>query len=78
MLRAIKVRLYPNKIQKQKLDQVLGCYRFVYNHMLARKQEAYNTDKVNLGLKELSKYLYHEFLKNKEFQWLGEQDESSP
>lgn len=74
MLRAIKVRLYPNKIQKQKLDQVLGCYRFVYNHMLARKQEAYNTDKVNLGLKELSKYLYHEFLKNKEFQWLGEQN----
>ena len=38
MLRAIKVRLYPNKQQEQALNKVLGCYRFVYNNMLARKQ----------------------------------------
>lgn len=37
MLRAIKVRLYSNKEQEQTLNKVLGCYRFVYNHMLALK-----------------------------------------
>ena len=74
MLRAIKVRLYPNNEQEQELNKVLGCYRFVYNHMLARKQEAYNSDKTNLSLKELSRYFHHELLKNEEYQWLKEQN----
>ena len=42
MLRAIKIRLYPNKEQELKLNKVLGCYRFVYNQTLARKQQEYN------------------------------------
>ncbi len=74
MLRAIKVRLYPNKMQEQELNKVLGCYRFVYNHMLARKQDAYNADKTNLGLNELSKYFHNYLLKNEEYQWLIEQN----
>ena len=47
MLRAIKIRLYPNKAQEQTLNKVLGCYRFVYNHMLARKQNTYNDNKTS-------------------------------
>ena len=74
MLRAIKIRLYPNKTQEQTLNKVLGCYRFVYNHMLARKQEVYKTDKTNLGLTELSKYFYHELLKDEQYTWLMEQN----
>ena len=74
MLRAIKIRLYPNKTQEQTLHKVLGCYRFVYNRMLARKQEAYKTDKTNLGLTELSKYFHHELIKNEQYQWLKEQN----
>ena len=74
MLRAVKLRLYPNKTQEQALNKVLGCYRFVYNHMLARKQEAYNTDKTNIGLTELSKYFHHELIKNEQYQWLKEQN----
>ena len=74
MLRAVRIRLYPNKIQEQELNKVLGCYRFVYNHMLARKQEVYTGDKTNLGLKELSKYFHHELLKDNEYQWLKEQN----
>ena len=74
MLRAIKIRLYPNKTQEQTLQKVLGCYRFVYNRMLARKQEAYKTDKTNLGLTELSKYFHHELIKNEQYQWLKEQN----
>jgi putative transposase len=74
MLRAIKIRLYPNKQQEQALNKVLGCYRFVYNHMLARKQEAYKADKTNLGLTELSKYFHHELLRDEQYDWLKEQN----
>ena len=74
MLRTIKVRLYPNKTQEQEFNKILGCYRFVYNHMLARKQDAYKADKTNLGLTELSKYFHHELLKDEQYQWLKEQN----
>lgn len=74
ILRAVKIRLYPNKTQEQTLNKVLGCYRFVYNQMLARKQEAYNTHKINLGLCELSKYFHGDLLKKDEYSWLKEQN----
>ena len=74
MLRAIKLRLYPNKTQEQTLNKVLGCYRFVYNHMLGRKQEAYKGDKTNLGLTELSKYFHGTLLKDEQYVWLKEQN----
>ena len=74
MLRAIKIRLYPNKEQEQKLNKILGCYRFVYNHMLALKQEAYKIDKTNLGLCELSKYLFGTLRKDEQYSWLKEEN----
>jgi transposase, IS605 OrfB family, central region len=74
MLRAIKVRLYPNKQQEQALNKVLGCYRFLYNHMLALKQESYKSDKTNLSLNELSKYFHHELRKDEQYVWLKEQN----
>ena len=74
MLRAIKVRLYPNKEQEQKINKTFGCYRFVYNHMLALKQEAYNKYKTNLGLCELSKYLLGTLRKDEQYAWLKEEN----
>ena len=74
MLRAIKVRLYPNKEQEQKINKTLGCYRFVYNHMLALKQEAYKRDKTNLGLCELSKYFHGTLLNDEQYAFLKEQN----
>ena len=74
MLRAIKIRLYPNKSQATRFNKLLGCYRFVYNQMLALKQEAYNRDKSNLGLCELSKFFHGELLKKSEYSWLKEQN----
>ena len=58
MLRAVKIRLYPNKAQEQTLNKVLGCYRFVYNKTLALKQNAYKENKINLSLTDLSKYFH--------------------
>ena len=74
MLRAIKVRLYPNKAQEQELNKVIGAYRFVYNQTLARKQEAYNANKTNLGLTKLSKWFHHDLLKDEQYHWLTEQN----
>ena len=74
VLRAIKIRLYPNKMQEQTLNKVLGCYRFVYNQMLALKQEVYNKDKTNLGLRELSKFFHGTLLKDEQYAWLKEQN----
>ena len=74
MLRAIKIRLYPNNEQKLKLNKVLGCYRFVYNYMLALKQKEYDENKKLLGLTDLSKYFHGTLLKDEHYEWLKEQN----
>ena len=74
MLRAVKIRLYTNKTQEQTLNKVLGCYRFVYNQMLALKQNAYKTDKTNLKVTDLSKWFHGTLLKDEQYAWLKEQN----
>jgi putative transposase len=74
MLRAIKVRLYPNKTQEQTLNKVLGCYRFVYNQCLALKRNAYDDDKTNLNLTDISKWFHGTLLKDENYVWLKEQN----
>ena len=74
MLRAIKIRLYPNKTQEQTLNKVLGCYRFIYNQMLAKKQNAYKTDNTNLKVTDLSKWFHGILLKDEQYAWLKEQN----
>ena len=41
MLRAVKIRLYPNKEQATMFNKLLGCYRVVYNQCLSRKIKSY-------------------------------------
>lgn len=74
MFRAIKVKLYPNKQQEQVINKILGCYRFVYNHMLALKQQEYDDNKINLSLCDLSKYFHNTLRKDEKYSWLKEQN----
>ena len=74
MLRAVKIRLYPNKEQERTLNKVLGCYRFVYNQMLAQKQDAYKIDKTNLKVTDLSRWFHGTLLKDEQYAWLKEQN----
>ena len=74
MLRAIKIRLYPNKEQAMMINKLLGCCRVVYNQCLNKKIESYKNEGKSENLSTLGKFLHHELLKDDNFLWLREQN----
>ena len=74
MLRAVKIRLYPNKEQATMINKLLGCYRVVYNQCLNRKIESYKNDGKSENLSTLGQFVHHELLKDDNFIWLREQN----
>ena len=74
MLRAIKIRLYPNKEQATMINKLLGCYRVVYNQCLNRKIESYKNEGKTENLSTLGQFVHHELLKDEKFIWLREQN----
>ena len=63
-----KVRLYPTNVQEQKLLQTLGACRFVWNHFLNKRNEAYRN-----GIKNSTYTSSKEITQlRKEYEWLGE------
>ena len=73
MLRVLKIRIYPNTSQKQKLLQHFGSARFVYNFMLHKKKEVYELDKTSISAYDLKKLL-PQMKKTEEYAWLKEID----
>ena len=41
MQKGVKFRIYPNREQKNLINQTFGCCRLVYNRGLAMREEAY-------------------------------------
>ena len=76
MLRAIKIRLYPNKKQATMINKLLGCYRVVYNQCLARKIKSYEETKHQKNLSTLGQFVHHELLNDDNFIWLREKVEA--
>ena len=74
MLRAVKIRLYPNKQQATQINKLLGCCRFVYNQTLVRKINQYKEHNISENRTTLSYWLFHELLKDDNFLWLREQN----
>jgi putative transposase len=74
MLRAVKIRLYPNKEQATMFNKLLGCYRVVYNQCLNRKIESYENNGTTENLTTLSRFVHRELLKDDNFIWLREQN----
>lgn len=72
MLKGIKIKLYPTKIQTAYINRLLGCYRLVYNQCLANKINAYKEDNTNLGLSQLGNYFHNELTKSEELSFLQE------
>ena len=74
MLKAVKIRLYPNNEQATMINKLLGCYRVVYNQCLARKIKSYEETKTSENLSTLGQFVHHELLKDDNFIWLREQN----
>lgn len=69
--KALKLRLYPNKEQSQKIIQFCGANRFLYNKMLEERQQAYKEFKENGSLDALWTHKYKTEVDYKnEFEWM--------
>ena len=49
MKKGLEIRLYPSKEQRVLIDRILGCSRFVYNHVLALKKELWEDYKLSFN-----------------------------
>lgn len=68
MQKGVKFRIYPNREQKNLINQTLGCCRLIYNKGLAMRNEAYqNGDKI--GYSQTSAMLT-ELKKSEDFAFL--------
>lgn len=63
---AYKMRIYPNRIQRELISKTFGCVRFVYNKMLEDRIDYYNKTGLSL-LNTPAPY-------KKEYEWLKEVD----
>lgn len=76
LLRGYKFRVYPNKKQEVALAKNFGCVRFIYNHMLAKKIKAYETENKRLSRFDLSATVT-EMKTQEEYKWLNEVNSQS-
>jgi putative transposase len=69
-------RIYPNAAQESLIQKSFGCCRFVFNHYLALRTEAYGKEHRLMGLNECSRDLTR--LKQEEgMEWLAEADSNA-
>ncbi len=71
MLRAIKIRLYPNNEQQIYISQLLGCYRKVYNLSLNYKMEQYTLSGLTANMKSIGNEFHNNWTKSEEYQYLN-------
>ena len=67
MLKAIKIRLYPNQEQEHYIANLLGTSRFIYNNLLGYKKDQYENQDSNVSFGEMGKKLVE--LKS-EYDWI--------
>jgi len=73
-MKAIRLRLYPNKQQSELIDKHFGCCRWIYNYGLQHKIEYYNKNKKTLSMYDISSDLPKLKI---EFPWLKEVNSQS-
>ena len=69
--KAVRCRMYPNIEQQNKIKNILGACRFVYNHMLSRNQKVYDRRGEHLSCNEMQNLLP---LMKQYLPWLKEID----
>ena len=73
MLKAVKVRLYPNKEQQQIISSQIGAARYVYNRALALRKYAYSKFGIRIGKFALINHIT-KLKKREKTSWLKEMD----
>ena len=71
MIKAHKIRIYPNKNQEIQFQKTFGCVRFYWNFLLNQKQTNYFGKKENPDFVE-DKRTYAQLKKLDEYVWLKE------
>ncbi|RKN85759.1 IS200/IS605 family element RNA-guided endonuclease TnpB [Paenibacillus ginsengarvi] len=74
MHKAFKFRLYPTPKQQTLINKTIGCVRFVFNHFLSRRKDAYEIEQKTVGYAACSAELTE--LK-REKEWLSEVDSTA-
>jgi len=69
--RAYRFRCYPTAEQEVMFAKTFGCARFVYNHMLKVRSDAWERRKESIGFTETSRMLT-QLKKDPEYAWLNE------
>ena len=64
MLRGIQIRIYPNEEQTAYISRLLGCCRFVYNHLLEFQEKLYLEEKRGAMFKEVTDFFNREKSEN--------------
>jgi putative transposase len=72
IVKAYKFRLYPTEEQKNKINQTIGCARFIYNKMLEDKINYYNKNKKSLNNTPAQYKEEYEWLKDVDSQALSQ------
>ena len=72
MLKGLRFRIYPNKMQQKQIQQTFGCCRYVYNQGLAFRQEQYECGNP-IGYNETWRLLY-KLKHDGEHNWLKDVD----
>ncbi len=69
MLKAIKIRIYPNENQVAYINKQLGCCRYVYNRCLEFRKSSYEKDKTSVSATEA---IHHIVTLKIDNEWLKE------
>ena len=64
MLRGIQIRIYPNEEQTAYISRLLGCCRFVYNHLLEFQEKIYLEEKRSAKFSEVTAFFNKEKAEN--------------
>ena len=71
MRKGLKIRIYPNKHQKELIAKTFGCCRLIYNKGLALRKDTYEVTRASIGYKETNAMLTS-LKKDEEFAFLKE------
>ena len=71
-----KYRIYPNRTQKQLLENMFGCSRFIYNYFLNLRIEKWKSESKSLSYNACAKILT-DLKKDEDYLWLNDVDSTA-